>query len=98
MSDLVVQERPGAVRFSVRVQPRGARDGVEGVHAGALRVRVNAPPVDGAANEALVELIADWLDVPRRAVAIVGGTTSRTKTIEVRDVDAARVRELATHR
>lgn len=98
MSDLVVQERVGAVRFSVRVQPRGARNGVEGVHAGALRVRVNAPPVDGAANEALVALIAEWLDVPRRAVVIVAGAGARTKTIEVREVDAARVRELASHR
>jgi hypothetical protein len=98
MSELVVQERGGAVRFTVRVQPRASYAGVDGVHGGALKVRLTAPPVDGAANEALVALLAERLEVPKRAVAIVGGVTARVKLVEVNGVDAARVRALAAGR
>ncbi|HEX6534667.1 MAG TPA: DUF167 domain-containing protein [Gemmatimonadaceae bacterium] len=98
MSELMVQERPGAVRFSVRVQPRAGRTGLDGTHAGALKVRLAAPPVDGAANDALIALLADRLDVSRGAVSIVSGATARTKLVEVQGVDAARVRDLAAAR
>jgi hypothetical protein len=94
VSTLRVTEREGAVRFSVRVQPRSSRTGVEGVHGDALKVRVNAPPVDGAANEAVVEVLAEALGVPRRAVRIVAGDSSRTKVVEVAGVDAAAVHAL----
>ena len=94
MSTLRVTEREGAVRFSVRVQPRSSRTGVEGVHGDALKVRVNAPPVDGAANEAVVEVLAEALGVPRRAVRIVAGDSSRTKVVEVAGVDSAAVHAL----
>ena len=93
-----MQTRPGAVRFSVRVQPRAAASEVSGVHGDALKVRLSAPPVDGAANEALVDLLAERLGVPRRAVRIVSGATARTKTVEVDGVDAARVQALASQR
>lgn len=83
------------MRFSVHVQPRSSRSGVDGVHGDALRVRVNAPPVDGAANEAVIEVLAKALGVPRRAVSIVGGHASRAKVVEVHGVDAARVAALA---
>ena len=84
----------GAVRFGVRVQPRSSRTEVAGVHAGALKVRLHAPPVDGAANEALVAFLAEALGVPRRQVRIVAGASSRAKVVEVEGVDVARVREL----
>jgi len=73
----------GVVRFDVRVQPRASRTAVGGAHGGALRVRLSAPPVDGAANAALVDALADALGVPRRAVRIVAGATSRGKVVEV---------------
>ena len=95
MSELIVQERAGAARFSVRVQPRAAHSVVEGIHGGALKVRLRAPPVDGAANDALIELLAERLDVPKRAVTIVSGATARTKLVQVHGVDAARVQALA---
>ena len=91
-----VEERAGSVRFAVRVQPRASRSGVEGVHGEALKVRLSAPPVDGAANEALVTLLAEALAVRPRAVRIVAGATSRTKTVEVEGVAAERVRQLAS--
>ncbi|MHB1298314.1 MAG: DUF167 domain-containing protein [Gemmatimonadaceae bacterium] len=95
MSALRITERDGAVRFNVRVQPRASRAGVDGLHGDALRVRVNAPPVDGAANAAVVELFAELLDVPRRAVRVVAGEGSRSKVIEVDGVGAAAVAALA---
>ena len=79
----------GGVRFSVRVQPRSSKPGVAGLHGDALKVRVGAAPVDGAANDAVIAVIADALDVPRRAVTIVSGATSRSKVVEVLGVTPA---------
>jgi uncharacterized protein YggU (UPF0235/DUF167 family) len=64
---------------------------VDGVVDGVLRVRVAAPPVDGAANRALVALVAGELGVPRSAVRIAAGETGRTKVLEVAGVDPARI-------
>ena len=89
-----MREGDGAVRFAVHVQPRASRSEIVGMQGGAIKVRLAAPPVDGAANEALVELIATSLDVPRRAVRIVSGATSRAKTVEVEGAGAAAVRRL----
>ena len=93
---LVTVERHGtSLRFRVRLQPRASRNEITGVLDGALRVRLHAPPVDGAANEALVAFLADRLAVPRRGVRIVSGATSRTKMIEVDGVSSAEVERLA---
>lgn len=90
MSDpLVATARDGAVRFAVRVIPRAKQSAIEGVHGGALKVRLSAPPVDGAANEALVRVLASALDVARSRVSIVSGLTSRTKTVEVAGIGIA---------
>lgn len=79
------------VRFSVRLTPRGGADRVDGVVDGVLRARVAAPAVDGAANQALVALIAAQLRVARRDVRLVAGATGRVKVIAVDGVDAATV-------
>jgi uncharacterized protein (TIGR00251 family) len=92
---ITITERPGAppsVRFAIRVQPRSSRTGIDGVHGGAVRVRVNAPPVDGAANDAVVDVLARALRVPKRDVTIVSGATSRSKVVEVSGVTPAMVR------
>jgi len=81
----------GPVRIPIRLTPRGGADRVEGVSDGVLRVRVAAPPVDGAANKALLRLVADELGVPRGAVRLASGETSRTKVVEVEGVDEAAV-------
>jgi uncharacterized protein (TIGR00251 family) len=81
----------GGVRFAVHVQPRAKKNDVDGLYGSALKLRVQAPPVDGAANEAVAELIAAWLQVPMRNVRIIGGATSRTKMVEVTGVTAAAI-------
>ena len=83
------------VRFTVHVQPRSSRSEIAGEHDGALRVRVTAPPVDNAANEAVVELLAKALRVARRDIRIVGGATSRRKMVEIHGVTADEVKTLA---
>jgi Uncharacterized conserved protein len=75
-------------RFAVRLTPRASRDAVDGVVDGVLRVRVTAPPVDGAANEGLLRLIAAELRIPRRDVRLVSGETARQKVVALDDVPA----------
>ncbi len=95
MSALAVTDRGGGtVRFNVRVQPRSSRSGVDGLYGEALKVRVTAPPVEGAANEAVVEVLAEALGVPRRMVRIVAGDAARNKVVEVDGVSAEAVRAL----
>ncbi|HEV8364943.1 MAG TPA: DUF167 domain-containing protein [Gemmatimonadaceae bacterium] len=98
MSGLTLTRRDHGVRFSVHVQPRAARTEVRGVHNGALRVRVQAPPVNGAANAALVELLAGSLGVPRRSVRVVSGETARLKVVDIEGVDAAAIERLTSVR
>jgi uncharacterized protein (TIGR00251 family) len=94
VSELVVEAREGAVRFAVRVSPRASREAIGGVHDGALKIALTAPPVEGAANAALIALLAKALGVPKRAVRVVSGESSRQKRIEIDGVDADRVRAL----
>ena len=80
---LVVTEADGAITFDVQVVPRASRDRLGPVHGDRLKVQLTAPPVDGAANEALVALLARALGRPRGDVVIVRGQTGRKKTIRV---------------
>lgn len=83
---------PGGVVFRVRVQPRAARDEVVAVPGPALRVRVTAPPVEGAANEACLALLAERLGVPRGRLSIVSGRGARDKLVRAEGLDEATVR------
>jgi uncharacterized protein (TIGR00251 family) len=76
----------GVRRIEVRVQPRASTNEIVGYRDGVLRVRLQAPPVDGAANEALVRFLADEFGVARRQVRIVSGRGSRNKIVEVEAV------------
>ena len=90
---IAIDETGNGVRFSVHVQPRAARSGIAGMHGSAVKVRLQAPPVDGAANDALISLLAESLGVPRREVSILAGATSRLKRVEVRGLTARLARE-----
>jgi uncharacterized protein len=79
-------------RIEVRVQPRARRDEIAGERAGALVVRVTAPPVEGRANEAVRRLLAKRLGIAPGKVAIVRGEGARDKLIEVEGLEPAEVR------
>jgi hypothetical protein len=78
----------------VRLQPRASKNEIAGLHGHALRVRVTAPPVDGLANEALIDFLSRALQVPRRNVCIVSGFTSRTKVVEISEVRLETIQSL----
>lgn len=76
--------RQGAVWLvDLLVQPRAARTELVGLHDGRLKLRLTAPPVDGAANAALVAFLAECLDLPRSALSVASGSTGRRKTVSI---------------
>ncbi|HVF89478.1 MAG TPA: DUF167 domain-containing protein [Blastocatellia bacterium] len=77
----------------MRVQPRASRSEISGEHAGAVKLRITAPPVDGKANDECRRFLARLLGVPGNAVEIVAGESSRDKVIRVRNMSAEQVRK-----
>jgi uncharacterized protein (TIGR00251 family) len=77
------------VRLRLRIQPRASRSEVAGLHGELLRIRLAAPPVDGAANAELVRFLAELLEVPQRSVSITAGHGGRQKTVTVAGVEPA---------
>lgn len=88
---LAIIAHPSGAEIPVRVVPRAGHTRLAGVRGGALLVRLAAAPVDGAANDALLGLVADLLDVPRRRVELIAGARSRDKRIRVAGAVAADV-------
>jgi uncharacterized protein (TIGR00251 family) len=86
---IVHSEADGALTFAVRVVPRASKTAAAGEHGGALRVRIAAPPVEGAANEELVRFLAKAFGVAAREVEIVSGHASKSKRVRVRGAKAA---------
>jgi uncharacterized protein len=83
--------------IDVKVIPRSGRAGVAGTRDGALLVRLHAPPIEGAANAELIDVLADVLDVPKRSFAIVSGATSRQKRVKVTGITADRAASRLPH-
>lgn len=91
MSALTVRATAEGVEFDVLVSPRASRPRLGPVHGDRLKLAVTAPPVDGEANAAVLELVSRALEVPRGAVEVVAGAASRRKTLRVRGLDPARL-------
>jgi len=92
VSTLLVTELDGSVRLNIHVQPRASRTEIAGTHGTALKVRVQAPPVDSAANDELIDFLSKQLKVPKRSISILAGQSSRAKIIEIAGVSPASVR------
>jgi uncharacterized protein (TIGR00251 family) len=86
-----LRQRGESVTFSVRVVPRASRNKIAGIQDGAVRIRLTAPPVEGAANEALVGFLSTVLRVAKQDVELVSGQTARNKTISVSGLSAEEV-------
>ena len=87
-------EQNGAIVFTVRVVPRGSKSEIVGTHDGALKIRLAAPPVEGAANEELIKTLAKYFDVNKSSVEIVSGETAKTKQIRVTGANAQKLRQI----
>jgi len=83
--------QPDGVMLAVKLQPRAPADGIGEPLGNELRIKVTAPPVDAAANEALLRLLAEWMNCPRNAVQLVRGHTSRHKIIKLYGLSATDV-------
>jgi len=86
-----ITAQPDGVLLAVKLQPRASKIEIGEPLGAELRIKVTAPPVDAAANEALLRLLAETLDCPRRQVELVRGHTSRHKTVRVHGLTAAAV-------
>lgn len=93
MSELLAEPVPGGVRIPILVQPKSSRNRFGPIHGDRIKVAITSPPVDGAANKAVVDLLAKVLGVARRDVCITAGHTSRRKTVEVLGITVTSVAE-----
>lgn len=78
-----LREREGGATLTLHIQPGARRSEIAGIHGDALKIRLAAPPVDGKANAALIEFVAERLGLPRSAVLLKSGQTSRRKVLEI---------------
>jgi len=91
---LDLDDTSGGVRLGVRVQPNARRSGIAGVREGRLKIALQAPAVDGKANKALVEFLAELASVPKSGIDILRGEKAREKTVLIRGVGADRLLEI----
>ncbi|CAN5417561.1 DUF167 domain-containing protein [soil metagenome] len=87
-------EKDDSITFTVRVVPRASKSEIVGELDGALKVRIASPPVDGAANAELIKLLKKTFGVPKSAVEIIGGQTSKTKQVRISTVNSEKFKEL----
>jgi len=81
-----LHESAKGVSFSVKVQPRARRNAITGTLGDALKLALTAPPVEGRANQAVIEFLAETLEIPRVSVTITSGETSRYKVVRIAGV------------
>ncbi len=80
-------EKDGNLTFNVRVVPRASKSEIVGEHDGALKIRIAAPPVEGAANEELIKILSKRFGVAKSQLEIVGGQTSKQKQVRVSGIN-----------
>ncbi len=80
----MLKDHPEGLVLNVRVQPKASKNAIRGVHGEALKIALTAPPVEGAANKALIAFVAKCLGIPKASVTILSGQTSRNKRLLLR--------------
>src|SRR5215467_13054507 len=78
-----IKESAKGIVFAVKVQPRARQNAIAGVVGDMLKLALTAPPVDGRANQAVIEFLAELLEIPRSSVTITSGETSRSKVVRI---------------
>jgi len=90
---LLIQDYPDGVVIRIRVQPRASKNRIAGIIGDAFKVAVTSPPVDGAANSACIEFLAELLKIPKNRVEIVSGHTGRTKLLKIYGMNSRDIKE-----
>jgi uncharacterized protein (TIGR00251 family) len=88
-----IRESSGYVTFSIKVQPRARKNAITGTVGDALKVSLTAPPIDGKANQAVIDFLAGIFKIPRSSITIASGETSRIKLIRISGVDKATIEQ-----
>ena len=90
----MIEPIKGGARLHLFIQPKSSKNQIIGAHNGELKVKITAPPVDGRANEGLIEFFSDFFKIPKRNVVLIKGETGRHKTVDLLGVDCEYVRKL----
>jgi len=90
---IAINDTPAGATFSVKVHPGARKNEITGEIGDALKIAITAPPAEGRANSSCIDLLAEFLKVPRSSITIAAGQTSRNKVIRVHGLTADRVRE-----
>jgi hypothetical protein len=88
-----IRDTAAGAQFALRVQPRASRNAIVGMMGDAIKLAITAPPVDGKANQAVVEYLADLFRVSKSSIVIVSGETGRNKLVAIRGKSAEQVRK-----
>ena len=88
-----MQESAAGTSFTIKVHPRARKNAITGTVGDALKLSLTAPPVDGKANQAVIEFFADFFQIPRASVTIASGETSRLKTVRIHGLSATQLRQ-----
>ena len=92
-----IRSQKDGIVLAIKVQPRASRSEVVGPLGQELKIRITAPPVDSAANEALIEFLAEKLDCPKGSVTLLRGSTSRSKTVLIRGLVPSEIEKSLIH-
>jgi uncharacterized protein (TIGR00251 family) len=93
-----IRETSKGVLLPIRVVPRAAKNEIQGVHGDALKVRLQAPPVEGKANQALIRFLSDTLDIPRSQLSVASGETGRNKAVLIAGITREHLINLLKHK
>lgn len=89
----MIEVTKNSIRLHILIQPKASKNEIVGPHNGMIKIKITAPPVDGRANEGLIEFLSDVLDIPKRDIILAKGETSRNKTVDIYGLDEKTVRE-----
>ncbi|HWU45089.1 MAG TPA: DUF167 domain-containing protein [Bdellovibrio sp.] len=88
----MIESVKDGVRLHLFIQPKSSKNEIVGPHNGLLKIKITAPPIDGRANEGLIEFLSDFFDLPKRNIILVRGETGRNKTVELKGLSEATVK------
>lgn len=87
-----LRESSGGITFAVKVQPRARKNAITGTLGDALKLALTAPPVEGKANQGVIDFLAGFFDIPRSSITIASGKTSRLKVVHISGAGAEQLR------